>query len=257
MKGEIDMKKFERDLQKFSKQFGDTSAQAVTRWGVQVARELAKDTFARGLKKGSRGAEERGISAQKQQEGAMWIDAKNVILVVDRVSRTAKGYNVENQGKKYYVTASKFIGDAASLKSWVEQHRRGRRRRTRKIPVESKKICTKATFKKYMQEKKRRSGIAKGAWVNAGRDLAKAQTGLNRVTISPSYLAYAQKSSKGAGKGTAAKSGFSPSATLINPIKYSGESDILSKKDIDSSIQWGLRKTLTWYKMAMRPKKSK
>lgn len=256
MKAELDMKKLQRDLEKFSKQFGDSSAQAVTRWGVQVARELAKDTYARGRKKGERGAEEKGVSAQRQQLDAIRKDALNVLLVVDSLRSTGRSFRATNQGKSYPVQASKIITDERAVMTWVDQHRKGRRRRTRKLPVEEKRVITKATMTKYMRLKKDRIGIAKGAWVNAGMQLVRAQTGAGRVTISPSYLAYARKAARGAGSAQAAKSGFNPTAELNNPVSYSSDSEILPSRDLNGAVAWGLKKTLTWYRMAMRPRKS-
>jgi hypothetical protein len=140
---------------------------------------------------------------------------------------------------------------------WIEQHRSDRRRRTKKLPVEQKKVCTKATFGKVLKIKKSRAGRAKGAWINAGNDLSKAQTGTNRVVISGSHLAYARKAARSEGKGTPARSSFLPSATLTNPVPYSSDGEILSKSAIDNALKWALKNTLKWYKMAMRPKKSK
>jgi hypothetical protein len=256
MKSGIDMGKFERDLQKLSKQFGEDSSQAVTRWGVQVARELAKDTFARGKKK-ERGSEEKGVTPRKQQEGAMIKDGLNVLLVVDRASATRSGYKVTNQGKSYYVQARQFLTDTNQINTWISQNRAGRRKRTRKLAVQDKRVCTKANFNKAMRDRKRKAGIAKGSWINAGHDLIRAQRGEQRVTISASFLKYAKKAAGSSGSGKPAKPGYKPTATLSNPVPYSSDGEILPKRDAQNAIEWGLRKTLTWYRMAMRKSLSK
>ena len=250
------MGKLERDLQKFSKQFGDNSSQAVTRWGVAVAKELAKDTYARGKKK-QRGSVEKGVTPLKQQEGAMIKDGLNVLLVVDRATPTRSGYKVENQGKTYYVQRKQYINDSSEINTWIDQNRKGRRKRTRKLAVQDKRVCTKANFNKAMRDRKKRAGIAKGAWINAGNDLTLSQKGAERELISPSFLGYAKTAAGSRGSGKPASPGFKPTATLSNPVPYSSDGQILSKSDADNAIKWALKKTLKWYQMAMRKSNNK
>jgi hypothetical protein len=98
IKAKIDRPQLEKSLKKFAKLFGETSAQAVVRWSVQTCRELAMETQAWGK-----------VQTKKKQEGAILADAYNVLLVVDTLKSTGKGYRVTNQGKSYSVAASKVL----------------------------------------------------------------------------------------------------------------------------------------------------
>ena len=93
IKAEIDQPKLERSLKRFAKQFGDTNAQAVIRWSVQVCRELAMETQVWGK-----------VKTRKKQEGAMYKDALNVLLVVEKLEKNkGQGFRATNQGKSYGV----------------------------------------------------------------------------------------------------------------------------------------------------------
>lgn len=246
-KTEIDMRKLESDLRKFGKQFGDASAQAVTRWGVSVCRELAKNTQPFGT----------GAKSKRTQEGAITADAYNVLLVVDTARSAGRTMKCTSQGKTFYVQSGKYLSSPKEVNDWISINRTRRRRRTAKLSIEDKKTCTKRTLAAALKLRKAKAGEAKGGWLVAGQKIARSQSGAQQIQIGARYIAYAQKAAGGKGNAIAPKSGWNPTATLNNLVKHSSDTDVLRKGSIDRSIQWGLKNTLKWYRMAMRPKKQK
>jgi len=240
IKAKIDRPQLEKSLKKFAKLFGETSAQAVVRWSVQTCRELAMETQAWGK-----------VQTKKKQEGAILADAYNVLLVVDTLKSTGKGYRVTNQGKSYSVAASKVLKSPGEISDWIEIHRTRRRGRTARIPIEERKVVSRKDFKAGMKERIARSGMAKGAWLGAGQAIARAQTGQEKINIGKNFLGYAQKHS---GRGTATKptNGWRPICGLTNHTAHSASKNVLSDAGMRRSVDFGLRKTVKWYEKAVK-----
>jgi len=251
-KAGIDMREFQQSVEKFSKKFGDSNEQAVCRWGVQASRELAVVTAVFG----GRGSGNSAAATRKRQLHAIWMDALQVVLAVDSATRTAKGWKITNQGKTYYVSARQFLSSPAEVNQWIRINRTRRRRRTAKLDVSEKRVALRKTVEKAVRERHKASGEAKGGWLAAGKSLAGKQTGAQRITIGSGYLSYAQKAG-GTGSGTLKKNMFSPSAFLTNNVSHASDPSVLSSNQARKAIDGALPNVLKWYKMAMRPKKSK
>jgi len=146
MKAELDHKLLEKNLKKASKAFGDSTAQSTFRWGVQIARDLSGATQAFG----------RGKKAQELQILAIWNDA---LKVINRVP----------DGKKATLT------NAQMVITWIDQNRTKKGKRTRILPDSEKKTATESALYEAVKIKSARAGMAKGAWIGAGMDIAKRQ----------------------------------------------------------------------------------
>jgi hypothetical protein len=225
------MPKLERSLKRLAKDLGDNNAQAIARWGVQTCRELAKSTQAFGDKK-----------TRQVQEGAITSDAYNVLLVVDSLRSTGKGYRVENKGKFYTVSGRKVLKSPDEVHDWIELNRTRRRGRTARLPVEERRVVVRSVFKAGMKKRLALAGLAKGGWIGAGQDIAAAQKGTDRINI---------------GKSTHPQPGWSPSAILTNKASHVSSNHVLKSSHIESAVQWGLRKTLSWYRAALRRQNQK
>lgn len=103
-----DNRQLERSLAAARKSFGESSEQALYRWGVQIARELAGATQAFG----------KGKKTKDIQNKAIYLDAMNVCRMVE--SRPS-------------------LKTPQACYEWIEQHRTRGRRRTVKLPIEQKK----------------------------------------------------------------------------------------------------------------------
>jgi hypothetical protein len=223
IKGEIDRPKLERSLKRFAKEFGDTSAQAVVRWSIQTCRDLAIETQAWGK-----------TGTKKKQEAAIIADAYNVVEVIDREPRGVKALKTPGE-----------------VNDWIELNRTRRRGRTAHLSWEDKKRCSRQTFNAAMKIRHARAGMAKGGWLGAGQAIASAQTGQDRINIGKNFLGYAQKHSRfGSAKKPA--SGWKPAASITNSASHSASSHVVRPAAIDKAINWGLKKTITWYRSAIR-----
>jgi len=226
MKATFDMPKLERSLRHFAKDFGDSSAQAVTRWGVQVCRELAIDT------------QPFGKSVRKKQELAIVADAYRVVF-------TYPAALTRSQKK-----SERALNSAESVISWMDQNR-GKNNRTRNLPKGDRKICSLTTLRKAIRIRMKKAGMAKGGWLGAGQEIARAQTGSAKITIGKNFISYAQKQTS-FGDATKPTPGMNPIATLRNKSSHSSDDYVLKRGQIDRAIGFGLKKTLTWYRQAIK-----
>jgi hypothetical protein len=226
---EVDMAKLQRSLRSAAKGFGESSKQAVIRWGVQTAREMAVETQVWGKSK-----------TKGKQEGAMLADAFKVLAVIDgkRFRKSAK------RRKRELVTVEE-------INAWIDENQNPATGRTRKLPIEERKEVTEANFKKAMRARFKRAGMAKGGWLGAGQEIARAQTGQGRINIGRNFLGYAQKHSK---FGSAKKpiNPFKPITELRNTVRHSSASDVLGSGASQNAIIFGLRKTTQWYRKAAK-----
>jgi hypothetical protein len=221
----FDIQKLEKSLKKTAKQFGDTTAQAVTRWGIQVCRELAVSTQVYGKSK-----------TRDKQINSIYAGGYAVCLVKDtgRVSgRNKRG-----------------LFSPEEVNKWIDENK-GKNGRTKKLPHSERKEVTRAVFEKAMKIRMGLAGIAKGGWLGVGMDLAKGQTGAQRINIGKNFLGYAQKHSA-FGDGNPARTGWTPRAVLHNQSAHSASNYVLSNSEREKAIGWGLKKTLTWYRTALR-----
>ena len=235
------MPKLERTLRHFSKDFGETSAQAVVRWSVQTCRELSFETQVWGKTK-----------TKKKQVDAIIGDAYNVILVAKTATKTRKGYRCTNSVGIFYASSRKFMRDAKTVNDWIELNRTRRRARTAKLHASEKKVCTRRVFNQAIKIRSKRAGMAKGGWLGAGQDIARAQTGQGKINIGKNYLGYAQKAGSSFGSSRKPQSGFTPAAFVTNRVSHVSSSHVMKRGAYDKALGFGLRKTLSWYRNAIK-----
>jgi len=245
IKASIDRPKLEKSLRKFAKDFGETNAQALVRWSVQACRELAFETQAWGNKQ-----------TRQKQEGAIISDAYFVMLVVDKLTATRKGYRVENQGGTYHVRKDQVCLDAGEVNDWIEVNRTRRRGRTAHLPVTARKVCDRKVFKDAIRLRSIKAGMAKGGWLGAGQDIAKAQTGQDRINIGKNYLGYAQKHAR-FGSAKKPRGGWKPFCEISNRVAHSGDKNVLTAAAPARAFSWSLKKTVKWYASALRRQNQK
>lgn len=230
IKAEIDMPKLQRSLIGFSKSFGETSAQAVIRWSVQTCRELAFETQPWGKK-----------GVKKAQKGAIISDIYKVTRVIDELPRNSKN--------------KKVIGSAGELFQWIESNR-GKNGRTQSLGIEEKRVTSQKVFNQVVRMKMAHAGIAKGGFIGAGQDIARAQKGQDKITIGKNYFGYAQKHSR-FGSARRPMNGFKPTAKINNKAEHTSEEYVIKKAAMRKSIGFGLKKTVTWYRRALKAQDKK
>ena len=219
----MDKAELDRTMLKFSRKFGENTAQAVNRWSVQTARELARFTQPFGT-----------TSLKKIHTRAMWFDAGNVIIITRDKPSGAKALRSEQE-----------------VINWINQNRTKRGSRTRKLDISQKKVANFNLVQRAIRIKLKDAGEAKGAWIGAGQDIARAQRGPDQIKIGVNFAKFAQKH---VGKGSAKppKKGFSPTATIKNNVEHSSNGYALSTSRIDEATEASRRNTIKWYQAAMR-----
>lgn len=241
MKATFDMPKLERSLRHFAKDFGETSAQAVVRWSVQTCRELGFE------------AQVWGKSGTKQKQiGAIRTGALTVILVAKTASKTAHGWKCTNSVGTFYTSDRKMLKDSDAVIAWIEQNQSGSKGRTKKLHASEKKVCSLRVFNQAIKIRSKLAGMAKGGWLGAGQDIARAQTGQGRISIGKNYLGYAQKAGASFGSSRKPQSGFTPAAFVTNRVSHISSGHVMKSSAYDKALGFGLKKTLNWYRQAIK-----
>jgi hypothetical protein len=242
IKGKFDMPKLERSLKRYAKDFGDTTAQAVIRWSIQTCRELALQTQAFG-----------GKGTRKKQMNSIEKGIRACVIVVDSLSKAKNrpGWYSNNLGQFQYWRDDQVLKSVDDVSRWVEDHRTGKHARVPRIPKQERKVCSAKIAKKTLNKRAESAGKAKGGWIGAGNDIARAQQGSGKMGVGVGFLKYAQKHSH-YGSSTAPQSGWSPKSKLTNSIPYTASRHVMSGKAFDEAHKYGLSKTITWYKKTLK-----
>lgn len=221
----VDNATLEKSLAKARKAFGESTDQALYRWGVQIARELAGVTQAYG----------KGKKTKDVQRKAIYMDAMNVCRLVE--SRPQ-------------------LKNASQCFEWIEKHRTRSRKRTVKLSDSEKKTVTAQILNQALAEKFNRIGMAKGAWIGSGEQLQSKQKGTEKITISKSFLPHAGKW-KRLGTNTITNRFFAPSVAMNNTAKHSASNEVLPDSRKKTTVKRGLINTLKWYDKATTAKLAK
>lgn len=238
---DVDMRQLTEKLDKASKKLGESNKNAVARWGVQICRELAVSTQVYG-KSGTK----------KKQDSAIEAGVNNVVVALTGVRQKPKTVSGLLNGKRVSWPKSRFTSDAETLSRWVDSQRSGKARHTRRnLKMHEKMAAPKTVVNKVIRERKKRNGIAKGAWLGAGAKIASYQVGADRISIGKNFLGYSQKHGS---RGTASRTSsmINPIAKLTNNSEHSRTPYVLSHSETSKAIRFGLTKTIKWYQMAAR-----
>jgi hypothetical protein len=229
IKASFDRPRLQRSLKRFARDFGDSNAQAIARWGVQSCREMAGSTQVFG----------KTAAAKKKQWNSIEAGVNTIVNVIDKPGRRT----------------ANILTSVSEVSDWIDSNR-DKRGRTRAVPIQQRPFVTAALLKKTITDRRKLAGIAKGGWIGAGQDIAMAQKGSDRIAIGKNFLGYAQRHSR-FGSSTRPRSGWQPSAMLSNRARHSGVSYVLKKAHMRSAIDWGLKKTIQWYRSALRRQNQK
>ena len=226
---DVDMARLERSLRSAASRFGESSKQAVIRWGVQTAREMAVETQAWGK-----------TGTKKKQENAIAIGARSVFHIID----------TRRQRRRATRRRSELV-DPAEINAWIDENQNPSTGRTRRLSNEERKSVTEANLKKALRTRFKRAGMAKGAWLGAGQDIARAQTGQGRINIGRNFLGYTQTHAR-FGSAKRPRNPFRPITDLENKVRHAGSRDVVSQTAKAKATRFGLTKTIQWYRKAER-----
>lgn len=238
---QMDERQLRRALEKAGKRFGDTTEQAVLRWGVQTCRELAKDTQVHG----------KTSKAKKKQQDA--IMGSMLAMVAPLKAMKVRGKTVRGiwNGKPVSFPVSRLLKDASEINQFIESKRNQKGRTPKSIPIEEKRCCSLAQFNKARRIRYQAAGAAKGPWLGVGQKLARLQRGAGQIKIGKNFLGYAQKHAK-YGDARPPRGMLNPTAFLVNKVSHVGNPYVLKKGAIFNAIRWGAINTLKWYRAAAR-----
>ena len=234
-----------KKLKNLARTYGETQEQAIMRWGVQAGRDLAKYTQVFGNK-------------PKVHKKAMFHDANNVIFIYEgRSKKTKLGYQVEKKGKKFYVPSTRFLSNESEVLEWIEQNRKGKNNRTKRLPIDRCKVCSRSLLRRAINQKyKQTAGSAKDGWLDAADEIAKRQKGRNPARIGASFMRFARKKKR---QGTAkTRKGLARSTgELTNRLPYVRSRYVLKNSHKRRAIRDSMRNTLKWYRAAIRAENRK
>lgn len=243
---EIDTSELAVQLDILARKMGESEENAVARWGVATARELATKTQVRGNTKAARVKQNTAIETDARKACSR---TKNKEIL--RRLRAGKVARMRVDGVWQSIGPERFLRSAADVNAWIEELRKNTaRRRVGRVSVNRRKVCSFAAFNGALTKRRKAVGKAKGGWIGAGILVGRTQKGADKLTIGKNYIGYAQKH-KAKGYGTMLR-GKKPTVTLVNRVPYSGDPYVLSTEAANGAIKIGQQRTVEWYQKALK-----
>ena len=226
-------------LEKFRKQFGETSDQALLRLALSVTRECAFYTQPRGKKKDKIvGAIDGGAR-------------RNIIpLKAPDFKRHAKSRNPSHfmNGKWYKLHQDQILRDEDAIWEFIEKYRKGNKGRVKWVPPGRKAICKAADLNRVIRRRKKLAGTMKGSWFGAFGPLSRKVRGGDRPRLGKNYMYWAQRH-KDKGRGRWVPGGRDKSeAQLISKVPGTLDKKYFNQGLADKAIKSSWRKTIVWYR---------
>ena len=235
-------------LEKFRKQFGETSDQALLRLALSASRECAFYTQPRGQKKS---AVEKIVNAI--EAGAR----RNIIpLKAPDFKRHAKSKNPAHfmNGRWYKLGQDQILWDEDEIWEFIEKYRKGNKGRVKWVPPGRKAICRVSDLNKVITRRKKLAGIMKGSWFGAFGDLSPKVKGGDRPRLGKNYMYWAQRH-KNKGRGRWVPGGRDKSeARLISKVPGTLDKKYFNQGLADEAIKSAWRKTIAWYRQQCKIK---
>jgi hypothetical protein len=240
MRFEVDMGDVGVSLDRFAHRVGETTEQATVRYGVAAARSLAEATEPKRSTAGSR--KKKAAATMRRVVEPMGARDFNKLAKQKkpRVKLGGQWVPLRNRG---------LIHSVRDLWSIIEIHRVNGK--TKKLPPTERYICKQADFNKVVRSRTKLWGAAKGAWIGAGQDVARRQSGMNRISIGKNFLSWAQKH---ASKGRGIKVGRDHDTTihLTNNTTGAAKPAGLSIASAQAAIQKARRAVWAYYAGELR-----
>ena len=226
-------------LEKFRRQFGETSDQALLRLSLNVSKNCAFYTQPRGMKK------KKIVDA---------IDAgarRNIIpLKAPDFKRHAKTNNPSHfmNGRWYPLHQDQILRDEEAIWDFIEKYRKGNRGRVKGLPPGQKAICKAGDLNKVVARRKKLAGVMKGSWFGSFSDLSRKVKGGDRPRLGKNYMYWAQRH-KNKGRGLWVPGGKDKSETrLISRVPGTLDKKYFNQGLADEAIKAAWRKTIAWYR---------
>jgi len=252
----IDTVKLGRSVKYWSKDFGETNEVALAKLSAEVCRALAAKSQPYGT----------GKAAREKIVKAIAKDVRKSVRTVpndyfnDLLARRKR--SVKWRGRFVQIPTDRLIMYPARLNRHVESLRRTKNGKVdaRQISAATLLVAPEDVVREVVAERSKKAGIAKGAWILAGRELTEmARRGpataaaMKRQGIGRGYMRWAQNAAKKSGtRGFASmiKNLWNPQMKLINKAVHSSKPRILGEREIKRAIANGFRKMIRNYEQA-------
>jgi hypothetical protein len=241
----IDTKGLERQLMSMAKDFGESNEAAVCRWGVHTCRDLVKRTQAFGV----------GPDARAKQRDAIAKDINSAVFGVSKatyVNGVASGKlsGLVINGELITFTPDRILKTPQEVIDFVDRNRTGRNGRVYQMARMRKGIAPIKAITSAIGIKLRRAGIAKGAWIGAGKVIASKQRKGSKITMGSGIAGYAVKFKDG-GTAQLTRSQWNPIGKIINNVPYVSTEYVLKNRDAIKAINEGGQTMKSWYQAVM------
>ena len=234
LSAELDSKK----MNKFRRQFGESSNQALVRLGVDTAKMAAVRTQPEG--KGKKKIIKSINSGANKNIAAL--PAKTFNYFANKRSPA-----FPFQGSWVRLDDSQILRGPGEIYDFVEKHR-DNKGRVKSLSRGRRAICKQGDMDKAMTARRKLAGVAKGSWLGAGKSLARKSKGPEPASVGKNYMSWAQKHSD-LGRAKLVKRVLGKSeAHLISKAPATKDKGIFSRDEARQSVKDSWRKTLAWYR---------
>ncbi len=241
-----------RSVDKFRKQFGDTSNQALLRLAVSVGRECALLT------------QPQKKSKKVLHDAILGGALKNIKPVSNKLFKKISQANKPafrfSRGGSAAVwakmTPNQILKSEQEIWHFIEDNRKPNGR-VKWLPYSQKAICRKDDFDKVMVRRRKLAGVTKGSWLGAHQALAKKIRGGDKPRLGKNFMSWAQKHmDKGKGQFRPKRLATSE-ARLISEAPATKDPRIFAKDFAKEAVERSWRKTRTWYRRQCKLKFAK
>jgi len=252
----LDTRKLARSIKGWAKDFGETNETALAKLSAETCRQLAAKTQPWGT----------GIKARKKIEGAIAKDVRKSVRTVpndyfnDLLAQRKRSVKWRNQWVT--IKVSDLLMSETTLNNHVESMRTAKRGKvdSRQISPNNLKVAAEDVAGRTIAKRIQKAGIAKGAWVLAGRELTEmvrrgpaTAAAMKRQGIGKRYMNWAQKAARASGTrgfATPIKNLWRPQMKVSNRARHTASPRILSKGEINKAILASFRKLKRNYEQA-------
>jgi len=236
-------------LEKFRKQFGDTSDQALLRVAVSTSKQCAFLTNPRGKDKKVKDKILNAIN-----KGALL----NITpLPVKEFNRHAKSNNPAQfvKGRWYKMNQDQILRNEEDVWDFIEKSRRGMRRgRPRWLHASRKAICKKKDMERVQTRRRKLAGIMKGSWLGAFAPLSRKINGSDKPRIAKNYMSWAQKHMDRGSARWRSGARDTSEALLISQAPGTLNKMYFDQSLADEAVQNAWANTIKWYRLQCRLK---
>tara|TARA_R110002012_G_scaffold102674_2_gene242188 strand:+ start:3547 stop:4404 length:858 start_codon:yes stop_codon:yes gene_type:complete len=236
-------------LEKFRRQFGDTSDQALLRVAVSTSKQCARLTNPRGRKK-----EVKDKILNAINKGALL----NITpLPAKEFNRHAKSSNPAQfaNGRWYKMNQDQILRSEEEVWDFIEKSRRGSKRgRPKWLHPSRKAICKNKDMGSVLKRRRKLAGIMKGSWLGAFAPLSRKIKGSDKPRIAKNYMSWAQKHMD-MGKARWLPGARDKSeARLISKAPGTLDKRYFDQSLADEAVKIGWANTIKWYKLQCKLK---